>query len=154
MMPRLLLLHPSTYQRLVRLSKEAERDGAYRISGDPAGAAIQGIGVAAAVSDRWCRWTAGRVPVGPAIGDDREATATVRRYSRQRSGCLRSGYRHLDVAHDCLGDRAGVRRSVSSWPCAQIASWMGIFSATASPRTGPRRRCGARPMAPPHLSCP
>ena len=32
MMPRLLLLHPSTYQRLVRLSKEAERDGAYRVA--------------------------------------------------------------------------------------------------------------------------
>jgi len=27
MVPRLLRLHPSTYQRLGRLSKEAERDG-------------------------------------------------------------------------------------------------------------------------------
>src|SRR6202008_4729955 len=32
MVPRLLRLHPSTYQRLVRLSKEAERDGAYRVA--------------------------------------------------------------------------------------------------------------------------
>jgi transposase len=32
MMPRLLRLHPSTYQRLARLSKEAERDGAYRVA--------------------------------------------------------------------------------------------------------------------------
>jgi putative transposase len=32
MLPRLLRLHPSTYQRLVRLSKEAERDGAYRVA--------------------------------------------------------------------------------------------------------------------------
>src|SRR5258708_39286729 len=32
MMPRLLKLHPSTYQRLVRLSKEAEREGAYRVA--------------------------------------------------------------------------------------------------------------------------
>jgi hypothetical protein len=31
MLPRLLRLHPSTY-RLVRLSKEAERDGAYRVA--------------------------------------------------------------------------------------------------------------------------
>jgi transposase len=30
--PRLLRLHPSTYQRLSRLSKEAERDGAYRVA--------------------------------------------------------------------------------------------------------------------------
>lgn len=32
MVPRLLRLHPSTYRRLVRLSKEAERDGAYRVA--------------------------------------------------------------------------------------------------------------------------
>jgi hypothetical protein len=31
-LPRLLRLHPSTYQRLTRLSKEAERDGAYRVA--------------------------------------------------------------------------------------------------------------------------
>ena len=28
MLPRVLRLHPGTYQRLLRLSKEAERDGA------------------------------------------------------------------------------------------------------------------------------
>ena len=32
MLARLLRLHPSTYRRLVRLSKEAERDGAYRVA--------------------------------------------------------------------------------------------------------------------------
>jgi transposase len=32
MLPRLLQLHSSTYQRLIRLSKEAERDGAYRVA--------------------------------------------------------------------------------------------------------------------------
>jgi transposase len=32
MVPRLLRLHPSTYQRLTRLSKEADRDGAYRVA--------------------------------------------------------------------------------------------------------------------------
>jgi transposase len=32
MLPRLLRLHPSTYQRLTRLGKEAERDGAYRVA--------------------------------------------------------------------------------------------------------------------------
>jgi len=100
------------------------------------------------------RWSAGRVSVGPAIGTIGEATAAVGRYSRQRSGSLRSGQRHLDLAHDCLGDRNRVRHSVSSRPCSQIASQMGIFSTAAPPRTGPRRRCGSRPMAPPHLSRP
>ena len=32
MLARLLHLHPKTYGRLVRLSKEAERDGAYRVA--------------------------------------------------------------------------------------------------------------------------
>ena len=32
MLPRLLRLHPSTYQLLIRLSKEAEKDGAYRVA--------------------------------------------------------------------------------------------------------------------------
>lgn len=32
MRPRLLRLHPSRYKRLLRLSKEAERDGAYRVA--------------------------------------------------------------------------------------------------------------------------
>src|ERR1700737_448715 len=31
MLARLLRLHPSTYKRLVPLSKEAEREGAYRV---------------------------------------------------------------------------------------------------------------------------
>jgi hypothetical protein len=32
MLVRLLHLHPKTHGRLVRLSKEAERDGAYRVA--------------------------------------------------------------------------------------------------------------------------
>ena len=32
MLRRMLQLHPSTYQRLIRLSKEAEKDGAYRVA--------------------------------------------------------------------------------------------------------------------------
>ncbi|MBI1746087.1 MAG: helix-turn-helix domain-containing protein [Acidobacteria bacterium] len=30
MLPRLILLHPKTYRRLLRLRREGERDGAYR----------------------------------------------------------------------------------------------------------------------------
>lgn len=32
MLPRLLRLHPATHRRLIRLKKEAERDGAYRVA--------------------------------------------------------------------------------------------------------------------------
>ena len=35
MLPRLLHLHPKTHNRLVRLSKEADRDGAYRVAKRP-----------------------------------------------------------------------------------------------------------------------
>ena len=31
MVPRILYLHPKTYKRLIRLRKQAERDGAYRV---------------------------------------------------------------------------------------------------------------------------
>ena len=32
MLPRLLRLHPQTYRRLIRLSNEAEQEGAYRVA--------------------------------------------------------------------------------------------------------------------------
>src|SRR5437870_10415681 len=32
MVPRILYLHPKTYKHLIRLRKEAERDGAYRVA--------------------------------------------------------------------------------------------------------------------------
>ena len=32
MLPRILRLHPKTYAKLVRLGKEAERDGVYRVA--------------------------------------------------------------------------------------------------------------------------
>ena len=75
MLARLLQLHPKTYGRLVRLSKEAERDGAYRVAkrlqavvlnsegrhergvgGDSEGAKVQGVGVAIPLSKTRGRW--------------------------------------------------------------------------------------------------
>ena len=32
MVPRILYLHPKTYKQLIRLRKQAERDGAYRVA--------------------------------------------------------------------------------------------------------------------------
>src|SRR5437660_10286418 len=32
MVPRILYLHPKTYKRLIRLRKQAEHDGAYRVA--------------------------------------------------------------------------------------------------------------------------
>src|SRR6202022_3830716 len=205
MLARLLRLHPSTYKRLVPLSKEAEREGAYRVpkrlqavvlnsegqtsgelarilkaprskvsewlqryqseggegllegirvGADSQGAAIEGVGVAPALSERWSGRSAGRLSVGSAIGTDGTAAATVGRYSGQRSSGLRSGQRHMDVAHDRLGDRGGVRRPISPRSCAQFAASLGIFGAASAPHSGPRRCRGAGPLAPPDLSEP
>jgi hypothetical protein len=173
MLARLLRLHPSTYKRLVRLSKEAERDGAYRVAkrlqavvlelgrpnqrrvgADSQGAAIEGVRVAPALSDRGSGWSAGRLSVGPTIGTGGKATATVGGHCGQWSGGLRSGQRHLDIAHDRLGDRGGVRRSVSPRSWAQVAPRLGIFGAASTPHSGPRRCRGAGPLAPAHLSEP
>ena len=44
MLARLLRLHPSTSKRLVRLSKEAERDGAHRVAKRLQAAALNGEG--------------------------------------------------------------------------------------------------------------
>jgi hypothetical protein len=139
---------------VARRSAEFRRTNQWRIGEDPSGAAVQSLSVVAAISEGWNRGSAGRVPVGSAIGIVRETATTIGGYSGQRSGSLRCGQRHLDLADDCLGDRNGVRRSVSSRPRSQTASQLGIFCATAAPRAGPRRRCGTRSMAPPHLSRP
>jgi hypothetical protein len=32
MVPRILYLHPKTYKQLIRLRKQAEREGAYRVA--------------------------------------------------------------------------------------------------------------------------
>src|SRR5581483_3122565 len=50
--------------------------------------------------------------------------------------------------------RGGVRRSVSSWPCTQIAACVRIFCAAAPPRAGAGGCRSAGPLAPPHVSHP
>ena len=101
MVPRLLRLHPSTYQRLTRLSKEAERDGAYRVAKRLRAVVLNSEGRTSGelaeilqaprskVSEwlqryqsQWRRGSAGRVSLGPALGTDRKATATVGGHSR------------------------------------------------------------------------
>ena len=173
MLPRLLRLHPSTYQRLVGLSKEAEGDGAYRVAkrlravllnseGRTSGELAQILQASRSKVSEWLQryQTDGIDGLLEGYRSGRPSEMTEKQ-QQQLGEILDSGpvaygldSGHLDVAHDCLGDRGGVRRSVSSRPCAQIASRLGIFGATAPPRAGPCRRCSAGPMAPPHLSRP
>jgi hypothetical protein len=106
MVPRILYLHPKTYKRLIRLRKQAERDGAYRVA------------------------------------------------KRKRPGSLRLGYGHLDLSHDRLGHRGGIRHSVSSGPCAQVAPSFRLLRTATSSRAGASQRGSAKSLAAVHLSQP
>ena len=150
MLPRLLRLHPSAYQRLVRLSKEAEREGAYRVAKRLRAVVLNSEGHTSGELAEMLQ--APRSKVSEWLQRYRPMESMVCWKGIGRASSLRSGYRHLELAHDCLGDPGGVRRSVSSRACAQIASWVGIFRATAPPCAGARRCRGAGPMASPNLS--
>src|SRR5713226_9473067 len=99
MLPRILYLHPSTYQRLVRLSNEAERDGAYRVAKRLQAVVLNSQGrtsgelaailraprskrVAGSLSSSWRRRLIRRPSLRKAGAVDGYATATARRHSR------------------------------------------------------------------------
>ena len=141
MLPRLLRLHPSTHKRLVRLSKEAERDAAYRVAkrlravvlnseGHTSGELARILQAQRSKVSQWLqRYQAEGVDgllEGYRSGRPSELT---KKQQRQLGDILDSGPVTYgldsgiwDVTHDCLGDRGGIRRSVSSGACAQVAS--------------------------------
>ena len=171
MLPRVLRLHPGTYQRLLRLSKEAERDGAYRVAKrlqavlfelprthqrrvgrGSTSAAFQGFGMVGSLSSPWRGGLARGATLGKACRVDCPSARTAGRYPRQWSGRLRLGHGSVDLAHDCLGDRGGVWRPLSSGPCTQAPACNGFLRATSPAGLGPSRSCAAGPLAPPDLS--
>src|SRR5207253_479856 len=170
MVPRILYLHPKTYKHLIRLRKQAERDGAYRVAkrlqavvlnseGRTSGAGpstristLEGLGVVSTLPNFWRGRTARRASFRPAIRADIGTTETARRHSRKRPGSLRPGYGHLDLSHDRLGHRGGIRHSLSSRPCAQVAPSFGLLGAASASRAGPSQRGPARSLAALHLS--
>jgi transposase len=173
MLARLLRLHPSTYKRLVRLSKEAERDGAYRVAkrlqavvlnseGQTSGELARILKAPRSKVSEWLQryQTEGVDGLLEGYRSGRPSELTEKQQQQLEDivdsgpGGLRSGQRHLDIAHDRLGDRGGVRRSVSPRSWAQVAPRLGIFGAASTPHSGPRRCRGAGPLAPAHLSEP
>ena len=173
MLARLLRLHPSTYKRLARLSKEAEQDGAYRVAKRLQAVVLNSEGHTSGELARILKAPRSKVSAwlqryqtdgvdglleGHRSGRPSELTEKQQQQLgdilHKWSSSLRSGQRHLDIAHDRLGDRGGVRHPVSPRPCAQIAPCLGIFGATSTPHSSPRRCCGAEPLAPAHLSEP
>ena len=95
MLPRLLHLHPSTFPPLIALSKEAERDGAYRVakrlqavvlnaegrtSGELAAilkAPRSKVSEWLALSGPWSRRSAGRISIRTATGVDQRSNSNL-----------------------------------------------------------------------------
>ena len=163
MLARLLHLHPKTYGRLVRLSREAERDGAYRVAKRLQAVVLNSegrtsgelAGILKAPRSKVSEWLSqyqahgieGLLEgyrSGRPSSLTAEQRATTGRHSRQWSGGLRIGQRRLDLAHDCLGDRGGVRRHLPSGTCAQVAAPAWLLGATATARAGAGRRRRSR----------
>src|SRR4051794_10190641 len=140
MLPRLLRLHPSTYQRLARWSKEAERDGAYRVAkrlravvlnseGHTSGELANILQVPRAKVSEWLQRYQTEGVDGLLEGYRSGRPSELTEQQRQQLGdILDSGpvAYGLDSGiwtspHDRLGNRGGVRGSVSSWACAETA---------------------------------
>ena len=122
MVPRTLELHPSTLKRLVRLTKEAGRDGSYRVAkrlqaivmnaeGYSSGEIARILKAPRSKTSEWLRLyeehgvdglLEGHRSGRPRGLDDKERQ-TTRRYSRQRSSGVWLGHRHLDIADDLVG---------------------------------------------------
>jgi len=163
MVPRILYLHPKTYKRLIRLRKQAERDGAYRVAkrlqavvlnseGRTSGELAHLLGSPRSRVSEWlARYQTFGVEgllEGHRSGRPLELTSA----QRKQLGSLRPGYGHLDLSHDRLGHRGGIRHSLSSRPCAQVAPSFGLLGAASASRAGPSQRGPARSLAALHLS--
>jgi hypothetical protein len=171
MLPRILQLHPSTYQRLVRLSKEAERDRMYRVAkrlqavllnsqGRTSGELAEILRAPRSKVSEWlARYQAHGLEgllEGQRSGRPAQLTLVQRqqlgRYSRQWAGGLRLGYGSVDLTQDCLGPAGRVRSRLSSRPCTQAAARNRFFRAASQADPGPGRSRSAGPLAPPNLS--
>ena len=171
MLPRILRLHPGTYQRLLRLSKEAERDGAYRVAkrlqavllnsqGRTSGELAEVLQAPRSKVSEWlARYQAHGVeglPEGQRSGRPAELTAR----QRERLGDI------LDSGPGAYGLDTGVWTSpMIAWVIEEefgvhhhpgyvrkLLHKMGFLRATSQAGLGPSRSCTARPLAPSDLS--
>ena len=114
-----------------------------RVGERPQGVALESLRVAVTLSAVRPRWPAGRIPVRTTAGVNPATAQPTGRHFGQWPRSLRFGQRGVDFAHDCLGRRGGVRRSVPPRPCAQATTRFGLFRAAAPARAGPGRCRGA-----------
>jgi len=108
MLPRLLHLHPKTHSRLVRLGKEAERNGIYRVAKRLQAVVLNSEGrtsgelaqILKAPRSRASEWLS---LYRAAAASDGGATHPTGGHSRQWPNSLRFGYGALDLTHAGLG---------------------------------------------------
>jgi hypothetical protein len=110
MLPRLLRLHPKTYRRLIRLCKEAEQEGAYRVAKRLQAVVLNSEGRTSGDLARILKAPRSKV------------SAWLARYQAHGVEGLWAGHRDLDFADDRLGGGGRVRRRLPSWARAQVAS--------------------------------
>ena len=140
MLPRLLQLHPLTYRRLIRLSKEAEQDGAYRVAkrlqavflnseGRTSGDLARILKAPRSKVSEWLARYQAQDVEGLLEGYRSGRPARLTEAQHRRLGDILDsgpvawvGHRDLDFADDLLGGRRRVRRRLPSWPHPQVAS--------------------------------
>jgi hypothetical protein len=144
MRARLLKLHPSTYKRLIRLSKEAERDGAYRVAkrlqavilnseGHSSGELARILKAPRSKVSEWLARYQSHGVEGLLEGQRSGRPPQLTLEQRQQLGDLLDNGpvaygldTGVDLADDRLADRAGVRRALSSRARAQAARRPGV----------------------------
>lgn len=173
MLPRLLRLHPATHRRLIRLSKEAERDGAYRVAkrlqavvlnaeGRTSGELAAVLKAPRSKVSEWLSRYQGYGLDGLLEGYRSGRPPALTTQQRTQLGDI------LDSGPVAYGLDSGVWTSpMIAWVIEEefgvqyhpghvrkLLHGLGLFRAAAQARVGPCRRRAAGPLAPPHLPQP
>src|SRR2546425_924671 len=149
MVPRALELHPSTRKRLLRLTKEAERDGSYRVAKRLQAVVLNAEGhmighVLQAIADRnevGFLWIA-----GPAFGVHRVEQAVLRKFGMKDESdetafepvvhAIGKSFRDVGVY---LGPVVLINEVQKATGIVGQAAAVGKFSHVADPRPSSRR---------------
>lgn len=128
LLPRILYLHPSTYQRLIRLSKEAERDGVYRVAQRSQAVVLNSQGRASGESAEILRAPRSKVSEWVARYQAHGVEGSLESHRSGRPAQLTAMQRPLStVAFVAVHDRTGRIVGISPTPRHWFASSPGFL---------------------------